>query len=329
MKKIIISLFLLVMGISLNAQNCTYDFNVSTDTYQNLTNSISLNNGTVWDDPNYTIPVGFDFTICGNTYQTIYFSGFGSGGMLATSQNPTDNLAIISPIAQDIVDLGDMWGTSQSPLSYQTVGSPGNRILKIEWKNVGFWGNPTDYLNFQVWFYENNNSIAYHYGPSSVTNTMAFEGETGPIVFFFPLINLNTGVLFETGYGLVGNPSNPTLVVLDPNNPPSSGSSNALNGMIPPGTIYTFTPDNLSVESNENMVFSVFPNPAKNVLTFKTNTAFGKYSVQFFTLTGQNVKTFSDIKNNKINISDLASGIYFVKVTNAKGVSGIRKIIKK
>lgn len=139
MKKII-SLFLLVLGISLNAQNCMYDFSVSTGTYQNLTNGTSLNNGMFWDDPNYTIPVGFDFDICGNTYNTIYITDWGYGGSVFSEQNPVGALSLIVPISQDIIDLSHGTGNSLSPISYKTIGTARNRILKIEWKKCRVFG---------------------------------------------------------------------------------------------------------------------------------------------------------------------------------------------
>ncbi|HET8810006.1 MAG TPA: T9SS type A sorting domain-containing protein [Flavobacteriaceae bacterium] len=327
MKKIT-AILMLIMGISLHAQNCTYDFNVSTGTYQNLTNSTSLNNGMFWDDPNYTIPIGFDFEICGNTYNTIYITDWGYGGSLFSEPNPAGSVSLIIPISQDLIDLSHNAGPSLSPISYKTTGTAGNRILKIEWKNAGFWGCP-DYMNFQVWLYENNNSIAYHYGPSSVNNpACSFEGETGPITMFWPLFNWDTGSFIKPGYAITGNPSSPTLVVLDPNNPPPAGSSSALNGMIPDGTIYTFTPDNLSIKTNEAIAFSIYPNPVADMLTFKTKSSFGNYRIEILSLTGQKVKTFSQTQNHQINISDLASGIYFVKVIS-KGISGVQKIIKQ
>lgn len=324
----IISILLLVVSFSLYAQNCTYNFSVSTGTYQNLTNNTSLNNGAVWDDPLYAVPVGFNFEICGNTYGTVYISDWGYGGSLFSEKNPAGVLSMIVPFAQDIIDRGHLSGVSQSPLSYKTVGTTGNRILKIEWNNVGFLGNQSDYMNFQVWLYENTNAVAFHYGPSSVSPS-SFEGETGPNTFFWPQINWDTGSFPEPGYVLTGNPSNPTLFVINPNNPSPPPSSTTLNGMIPPGTIYTFTPDNLSIKANENIVFSVFPNPVENTLHIQTNTAVILYKIEIFSLTGQHVETFTKIKKDQINMAELASGIYFVKVTNTKGVSGIRKIIKE
>lgn len=60
-KKLLLPIFLLLV-IFVNAQSL-YNFETENVPYQNLLGGTSLNNVEEWDDPAYTIPLGFDFQI--------------------------------------------------------------------------------------------------------------------------------------------------------------------------------------------------------------------------------------------------------------------------
>lgn len=66
----------------------------------------------------------------------------------------------------------------------------------------------------------------------------------------------------------------------------------------------------LSVEEKD---FEVYPNPAKNELNIKFKNSQSKNDVQLFDLSGKQVTT-QKIENNQIDLSDLASGIYILKL---------------
>jgi len=94
----------------------------------------------------------------------------------------------------------------------------------------------------------------------------------------------------------------------------------------------------LSVGSNEKInihkVIGIFPNPAKNAITIETFEGIGGlHSVAFYNLNGQKVKTSTDFQNqnstNSYDISDLNSGIYFVKVTSKDFSKTMKLIIQK
>lgn len=323
-----LTLFLfLSMGFFINAQY-TYNFNVSNEPYTDLTGSTSLNNGQVWDDPTYAIPIGFDFQISTEVFNTIYFPDFGLGGSLSNvfDEFVQDAFALMIPIGQDIIDLGDWTGVSQSNLSYKTEGVAGSQILKIEWNNVGFWEDMTgaDYMNFQVWLYEGSNIIEYRYGPNQINNPQgSFEGETGPIVYLIPLINFDTDEIEEDAYLLSGDPSNPTVIVVEAGDEPQGPI--ALQGMIPDGTVYTFTPQNLSVGDFETIDFAVYPNPAGNYFNIRANAL--EYQVNIYNNLGQKVKHF-DNSSTQIDVTGLPAGLYLIEVETERG-SSIKKLLKK
>ena len=68
-----------------------------------------------------------------------------------------------------------------------------------------------------------------------------------------------------------------------------------------------------SVMENEYNYVTIFPNPAKNTLTLTSETA-GVQEVKIVNSLGQIVKEFSFETNATIDIRDLNSGVYFVKV---------------
>ena len=189
MKKII---FLLFISISSFLQAQDYTVTAFNEPYQDLANATSVNNGMLWDDPAFSIPIGFDFEVYGQNYSTLYTSDEFSGGVFTFQQFST-TLSLLAPIAQDIVSKEGTNEQSLSPISYVVEGSVGNRIFKLEYENAGFWDDTTenDSMDFQVWLYETDNSIEYRYGPNSINNpNESYEEEIGPIVAFFPLFDL-------------------------------------------------------------------------------------------------------------------------------------------
>ncbi len=92
----------------------------------------------------------------------------------------------------------------------------------------------------------------------------------------------------------------------------------------------TFTFNNPSVGINsEKSNFSVYPNPAKDVLYIK-NTNNAQSYVLISNIIGQTVKRV-DLKSEttKVNISDLESGVYIYTLYENNKVSTSKKLIKK
>src|SRR5690606_7211197 len=165
-------------------------------------------------------------------------------------------------------------------------------------------------MNFQVWLYEGSNIIEYRYGSSQINNPQgSFEGETGPIVYLIPLINFDTDEIEEDAYLLSGDPSNPTVIVVEAGDEPQGPI--ALQGMIPNGTVYTFTPQNLSLDTFENPDFVIYPNPANDYFHIQTNA--GDYQVYIYNQLGQKVKHIINA-NAAIDVLDLPKGVYFVEI---------------
>jgi hypothetical protein len=90
---------------------------------------------------------------------------------------------------------------------------------------------------------------------------------------------------------------------------------------------------NLSINEKRHFdnTLNIYPNPFQNEITIVSSEN-NIRSIQLFDLTGKSVS----ILINEINTSErriafasvLESGVYFIHLTNAKGVLVVRKIIK-
>ena len=71
---------------------------------------------------------------------------------------------------------------------------------------------------------------------------------------------------------------------------------------------------------------SIFPNPSSDIITF---TIPEKSTIEILNIEGQIIKSiYSEASNTSFDISGLARGMYFVKVSSAKGIA-VKKFIKE
>ncbi len=96
-----------------------------------------------------------------------------------------------------------------------------------------------------------------------------------------------------------------------------------------PGTRADGTSFNLvsNLTENDNSTFglAIFPNPANDVVTIKSNVKVEQF--QIFSLTGQ-LMTVESTQSNSINIEGLTPGIYFIRATAESKVTTIRFVKK-
>ncbi len=82
----------------------------------------------------------------------------------------------------------------------------------------------------------------------------------------------------------------------------------------------------VSVENLLKEEFKVFPNPTSDFLNVTSDYNFNSFPVQIMSMNGQ-ILIDTLVKDNRINVSELASGTYFITV-NANGVSHQLQFIK-
>ena len=225
-----------------------YDVSVKNEQYTPLDNAIPLSDTSIWDDPVYNIPLGFNYKIGDEELNSIYFK-------FENLISPDTGIEIINGFVCmdiDLIDRGAIDSNgSKSPIRYKVVGTPGNRICKIEVFNAGFYaefeeyGTLDDSINVQFWLYENGHKFEVHYGSSKISNpTEYFNFGTGPLVGYADYFNTNNAS--GTIYALSGTTSNPYI---------DSITSNYIGGSLlsypAENTVISFSRKTLSVNNTQ------------------------------------------------------------------------------
>lgn len=304
MKKLFTLSFLFISLLG-NAQ--IWRFTHSSGTYTPLPANLPSLVSPGWDDEYVPITLPFNFTLRTVTSNQWILDTWG----LIIDDSTSETAAII-PFSCDVQDRGNLSGTTGvSPIRMQTSGTTPNQIVKIEFVNAGFYsGDSTEFVNFQVWIYENN-TVEYRFGPNSyLTGTNAFDGSTGPII---GIANDLTNGLDEL-YLLDSIAASPVMVFLQ-----NAAAPVELDDAPASGKIYRFektTPANsLSLDEQKT---KAYPNPANDFLVFSQVQNGDLISLQ--NMAGQIV--WSEQAQNstvEIPVSELPNGLYLLSKKSKTG----------
>lgn len=314
-------------ALLLNKANAQMPYNVSTlnEPYVSLTNATNLTSGIMWSDTSsFTIPIGFNFQLGGSTITSFRLSetnlilngatGLQSGfGMLGTS----------------LQDRNFPSGTPASPIQYTLTGNAGSRILKLEIKNAGFtnekdmFDTNEDFVNVQVWLYENSNIVEFRFGASAINHFQEYFLQKVPIGY---LKNLNVEMFsFDKFYCLTGNPMSPGL-----DSTSSLTTPIGLTAYPVSGTVYRFKPKSNNTtginEVNKVNLGNIYPMPANEKLYIDSKAT--KYEI--YTIAGSTILSGKISGNHEeISLQQLQSGTYFLKLSNDKNETDTRKFVKQ
>lgn len=202
MKQMLLFALLLMTAAVTTYGQTTFDYSFSqqTGTYSNLSNPSALFAGIQWDEEEASIDLGFSFPFMGSNFSSVSIN---TDGFLAFDD---DYHYVAAGCYSDLLfqQYGD--GTA-SIVSYATEGSAGSRIVKIEFRDCGVYeGSATDKVNFQIWLYEADGAIEYHYGNSTVASPeAAYEEESGPQVGLLNMTvhtaGVQSGLLLDAAAG--------------------------------------------------------------------------------------------------------------------------------
>ena len=109
-----------------------------------------------------------------------------------------------------------------------------------------------------------------------------------------------------------------------------SGIIDTINIVNPNQNLLVVEGSTLAINSFNNGVFSIYPNPAKNVVNIQlqNNSNVTLKSALIYDLNGKVVLTTNDL-NQPINIEKLANGTYILSVSDTTGKSYPQKFIKE
>ena len=328
---LLISSFLLLF-LFLQAQ--TYNLTVSEESYTPLENSISLTNDEIWDDEEYSFPIEIDFEYFGDKLDTLFVD---VNGLVANTSfeniGSESFVSFILPFYNDLIDLGYISEESVSNISYLIDGEEGSRILKIEWNNVGFYDDYYDnqadpsFVNFQLWLYELDNAIEFHYGDSKVDSELVFQYYGGgPIAGLMDTYNETTDIYDEFAV-LIGDPAKPNVILWE--GEVDFEYTQLLDSVPMPNTVYRF--DLMDVSTTEiqalSQNFSIYPNPVLTQLSIVSERVDSEIqSISIFSNDGRWIRTInSDFSN--INVSDLWSGVYHIHISTQEGLA-VKRFVK-
>lgn len=286
MKKLLLFLSIAILG-NLNAQ-LDYKLDFSTSTYSELSGATDIS-ADAWSTGK-TISLPFSFEYWGRTnnklivtFDGIYFSDTTSDYIFYG----TDNYTPIGGVQ------------SASPISYEISGTSPNRIFKVQYKNVTDQDFDTSWnynVNVQIWLQENGNKVEFHFGNSSITD---------------PNFNKNyIGVIHYSGspyYAIDGTAAAPSLVrVLN------AGSFDGIATYPVSGQVYTLSQTKTSIKEEYVKPYSF--KSFNNSIEIESEQ---NYKVEVIDINGRatSIGNLEGIASNSYDLSNLASGIYVVKIS--------------
>ena len=180
---------------------------------------------------NWFLDIGFSFEVMGEVVDELEFWE----GDLIFVQPQEKYFVCFGPA---LIDRGQKLGTlSATHLLAQIIGDPGERVFIIGLDNAGILGgDSSEYVNFQVRLYEEDNSLELHYGPTYVLpESYEEDGWDGPYIGFEDYVYANGVEGDEYLFSLNEDPLNPTITH-------SIYDQVGLFGTPPEGTVYRFVP---------------------------------------------------------------------------------------
>jgi hypothetical protein len=283
---------LLLFGLFTNVVwSQSYSFSVHQQTYQDLQNAYFLQDDTL--APYTLLILSKDYRAFGHDLGDTLVIGV--NGFVTTS-------TVHHGFALDPLIGNYHFPDTNSRISFEQVISPGNNILKVQWKNIGTDGDPADRLNFQLWVYEKDQQVEFHFGPGSSENEF-FSG-------VFLLDPEFTQAQEKVGLG--GNPASPVI---------NSMSDWALTQAPANGTLYRFSYLRAGIEKPIANELSVYPNPGTG--TFRVDAP-GVKEVRAYNNLGREITIRT--QEGTYQLENAAPGIYFLHFSMEDGSSARSKI---
>lgn len=93
------------------------------------------------------------------------------------------------------------------------------------------------------------------------------------------------------------------------------------------GTVYKFMDESLSASDLNSVKVSIFPNPVQDFVQIQSNSEVKSF--QLYSINGKQLKKKANLHKNRLNLSGLPAGIYFLKLLMTDGQIKTLKLIKE
>jgi len=278
-------------------------------------------------------------------YQGIAIQNFAveTYGSIILNENIIDNWELGNIMGINM----DYESKNRGVLLYETTGTAPNRILKIEFKNVGLYNDTlaVDTMNFQTWLYETTNVIEYHVGPHNIQSSDIAQNvadlENNLEMLTVGLMTTNNDILstnfpdnnFQT-IALSNNQLKDTMNTgTDLENQTVSLDAVQLHRMPSTGDVFRFSfitnqePPN-SIKNSNALQATIAPNPSNNGI-FTITTKPGEKQFEMYNVIGQRVMGgTSNAINFQVDLSKMSKGSYLLKLKQ-DGAEANKKLIIK
>ena len=218
---------LLISAVS-TSQNYSYTLTKDSSSYISLNGASTVAGAQSWLNKSFGLHLPFQFNFCGTASDSITIDN--NGFINFHSQINMSLVAFNSYTANK-----DTNAAYVSLISEQLEGTAGNHILKIQFSNLSENNlSAYDYLNYQVWLYENGNKIEFHIG----ANAHALQQNAdAAFPVLLGILNRNMDGSTTNGYLVTGAASSPAGVAL-----PSGEGLQYISSTPSSGIIYRLTP---------------------------------------------------------------------------------------
>jgi hypothetical protein len=151
-------------------------------------------------------------------------------------------------------------------VSYKLTGSPGARVLWLQWSNAAFYNDEPPHpmrMNLQMRLFEGTNNIEFHYGPNQNLDNGVIQDYTGIVIGMARNIDINEFTA-ENIWAFTGDPQNPSAVAYSSIEDFYNGVH--LNDTPAPNTVYRFSTAPVSVSDELAESAKVYPTVVMNNL---------------------------------------------------------------
>ncbi len=192
---------------------------------------------------------------------------------------------------------------ADSKVSYAIDETPGNRILKIQWKQLAIDTDLDTRVNFQLWIYEKDQTVEFRYGKGSLPGEYAI----GIYLFNRNYSNVQESIEVKGHAGSVTT---------------SMDSIGFYNGFPNENDLYRFRYLNVGMdELIDGQQLSIYPNPSNGSFRFTQE------EVEIIKITDVIGREIAFQQEGSLIIFDqTTTGVYFVQTKNKQGAISVIKL---
>ncbi|UPT70497.1 MAG: T9SS type A sorting domain-containing protein [Flavobacterium sp. JAD_PAG50586_2] len=291
-------------------------------------NNISATNSLNWDFTNLNPFETREILVTMNVNSPTETPAVNNGDILnysatiigATDETPNDNTATLNQTVLNSFDPNDKTCLEGNTITPAMVGQYVHYIIRFE--NTGTFAAENivvkdiiDTTRFDI-----NSLVPLHSSHDFVTKI----SDTNKVEFIFESINLPFDDANNDGYVAFKIKTNPTLVVGDSFSNIASIYFDYNFPIVTDPAITTIqalaTPD-----FDFGNYFKIYPNPVAATLNLETKDGIGVKSIDVYNILGQMVIAIPNAENvTNIDVSDLTTGTYFIKVNTDKGTANTK-----